>query len=59
MLIKALLNREDYFCCGTHELNNAHEIFAKLHRLLRWNSRMKQCSLELCFKCIDFYCVTR
>ena len=43
MLIKPLLNYEDYFYCGTLELNNAHQSFAKLHRLLMWNSRMKQC----------------
>ena len=58
LLIKALLNYEDYFYCGTQELNNAHSSFAKLHRLIMWNSIMKRCSSKLCLKCIDFYCGT-
>ena len=31
MLSKPLLNYEEYFYCGTLELNNAHQSFAKLH----------------------------
>ena len=46
MLINALLNCID-FQCGNQEWNNAPLSFAKLHRLLLWNSRMKQCSSKL------------
>ena len=59
MLIKALLNCEDYFYYGTQELTNTHQSFAKLHRFLMWNKRMKQCSSKLCLNCIDFYCGTQ
>ena len=54
MLVKPLLNCEDYLYCGTLELNNVHQSFAKLHRLLIWNS--KQCSSKLRISCIHFYC---
>ena len=55
MLIIALLNCEDYIYYGTLELNNTHQRFAKLHRILMWNSRMKECSSKVCLNCIDFY----
>ena len=58
ILMKASLNCIDFYC-GTQELNNAHQSFAKLHRLIMWNSIMKQCSSKLCLKCIDFYCGTQ
>ena len=59
MLFKALLYCEDYFYCGTQELNNAHQSFAKLDGLLMWNSRMKECSSKHCLNCIDLYCGTQ
>ena len=55
MLIIALLNCEGYIYYGTLELDNTHLRFAKLRRLLMWNSRMKECSSKVCLNCIDFY----
>ena len=31
----------------------------KLHRLILWNSRIKQCSPKLCLNCINLYCGTQ